>query len=108
MQNEIIITAEGILWILGAIVAIGGATAVVSRWLTPFRNLKTEVEELKTEVAAIKGSQKGDHKELEKLEESNEKICRCVLAITDHELTGNSVERLREARDEMQNYLISK
>lgn len=116
-MNEITITAEGLLWILGAIITIGGASAVISRWAAPFRTLKASVElkvdkkefdSLKEELATLKGYQKGDHRELEKLEEGNEKICKCILAITDHELTGNSVDKLREAKNEMQDYLIKK
>lgn len=108
MGNEIIITVQGLLWFLGAIGVIGGATAVIARWLAPFRKLKTEVETLKTEVAECKRFQKNDHTELGKLEQGIEKICKCTLAITDHELTGNSVDKLRAAKDEMQDYLIQK
>lgn len=116
-MNEIVITAEGLLWLLGAIITIGGATAVISRWSAPFRELKEavkgkagkdELEKLKEEFALLRSYQKGDHNELEKLEEGNEKICKCILAITDHELTGNSVDKLREAKNEMQDYLIKK
>lgn len=108
MENQIIITVEGVLWFCGAIIAIGGATAVISRWVSPFRKLKTEVENLKTEFNTLKGYQNADHKELQKIETGTEKICKCVLAITDHELTGNSVDKLRKAKDEMQDFLIEK
>lgn len=108
MENTITITVEGLLWFCGAIVALGGATAVISRWLTPFRKLKQDLENLKREMEEWKGYQKIDHKELQKLEIGNEKICKCLLAITDHELTGNSVDRLKQAKNEMQDYLIQK
>lgn len=108
MENQIVITVEGIVWFCGAIVAIGGATAVISRWVSPFRKLKLEVENLKKEFITLKGYQNADHKELQKIETGTEKICKCVLAITDHELTGNSVDKLRKAKDEMQDFLIEK
>lgn len=117
MDNGITITLEGVLFVLGAIITLGGAIAVISRWLAPVRNLKTQVankadktelEELKRQFAEIKSSQNTDHKELQKIETGVEKMCKCVFAITDHELTGNSVDRLKEAKEEMQNYLIHK
>lgn len=117
MENTITITVEGLLWFCGAIAAIGGATAVISRWLTPFKKLKEDVsqkanqadfEALKREVSEWRGYQKTDHKELEVLTTGNEKVCQCLLAIIDHELTGNSVDRLRKAKDEMQEYLIKR
>lgn len=94
--------------ILSAIVVIGGATTVIAKWTTPFKTLKKEVADIRDELDTLKRYQNGDHKELEKIELGTEKICKCVLAITDHELTGNSVEKLRKAKDEMQDFLIEK
>ena len=118
MNNETIsITVNALLWILGAIITIGGATAVISRWIKPYKDLKktvadkadkTELEEMKKELELLKGYQNTDHKELNTIEKGVEKICKCVLAITDHELTNNSIEKLKKAKDEMQDFLITK
>ena len=118
MEHEAMITTyETILWILGGIITIGGASAVIARWIAPFRKLKEEVkgkataaelEMLEKRVNELLGSQCKDHDKLQDVETGNEKICKCVLAIINHELTGNSVDKMREARDEMQNYLIQK
>ena len=108
MTNEIVITVESLLWFLGVITAIGAASAVVSKWFSPFRKLKEEVSTLKKDFESLKNYQNNDHQELKKVEVGIEKICKCTLAITDHELTGNSVDKLREAKDEMQDYLIQK
>ena len=117
MDNEITITVETLLKGLAFVVTLGGATAVISRWLSPFKALRADVdtkankadfEELKKEFATIKTYQKSDHKELEKVELGNEKICKGLLAIMDHELTGNSVDNLRKTKSEIQEYLIQK
>ena len=103
--------------ILGFITIVGGATAVMSRWATPFKTIKSQMsnkaeksdlDALKQEVSILRGYQSSDHKELQKIETGTEKICKCVLAITDHELTGNSIDKLRKAKDEMQDFLIEK
>lgn len=107
-SESIVITYETILWILGGIITIGGATAVISRWLAPFRKMKEEISSLREEVATLRGYQNGDHDRLKDVETGNEKICKCVLAIINHELTGNSVDGMKKARDEMQDYLIQK
>lgn len=101
MGSEIVITVEGLLWICGAIITIGGAITIITKFFAPFSDLKKR-------VAALESKFEGDHQELGKLEIGIEKICKCTLAITDHELTGNSVDKLREAKDEMQDYLIQK
>ena len=33
-------------------------------------------------------------------------MCRSVLALVNHEITGNNIEKLKQARDEIQNTLI--
>lgn len=101
MENEIVITMNGLLWFCGAIGVIGAAAAVLAKVFAPFKNLEKRVSALETK-------QNGDHEELKKVETGIEKICKCTLAITDHELTGNSVDKLRAAKDEMQDYLIAK
>ena len=101
MGNEIVITVNSLLWFCGAIIAVGTAATIISKIFAPYKNLEKRVSALETK-------QDGDHKELQKVETGIEKICKCTLAITDHELTGNSVDKLREAKDEMQDYLIQK
>lgn len=99
--ENIAISFGDILWFLGFVVALGSAIAVFSRFFSPFKELKARVDKLEA-------YQNNDHNALKTLETGNEKICKCILAITDHELTGNSVDKLRKAKDEMQDYLIEK
>lgn len=107
-MNDLEIFYKVALGILSAIVVIGGATTVITKWTSPFKALKKEVADIRGELNTLKRYQSGDHKELEKIEVGTEKICKCVLAITDHELTGNSIDKLRKAKDEMQDFLIQK
>ena len=107
-MEELTVFWKVLLAFAAGVVTIGGATAVFSRWATPYKTLKADVESLKTEFATLKSYQNIDHKELQKVEIGIEKLCKCTLAITDHELTGNSVDKLGAAKDEMQDYLIEK
>lgn len=122
-MKDITISLEGVLWVLGFIVTAGGAIKVIQK-LNPFKkireaiNAKAEKEEfelLKKEFAqykkeheTLKEYQSEDHDKLKTLEKGNEVICKCMLALTDHELTGNGQEQLKKAKEEMHNYLISK
>lgn len=119
-MNETInfeITLNTLMYLLGLIAAAGAATAVISRWLSPYKKLKEDVankvdkaefEALKKEVKTVTDYQDEDHDTLKRFERGNEVICKCILAITDHELTGNGKEQLKRAKEEMQNYLIEK
>lgn len=117
MEKQIIITVESLLWVLGIIITLGGATAVISRWTSPYRKLKEDVkakvdrvdfDNLKAEVVKLKNYQNTDHEAQQKAEKGNEIMYKCVLALIDHELTNNSIDKLKKAKDEMQNYLIEK
>ena len=50
---------------------------------------KEEFEELQKEVANLKDYQDEDHDRLKTLEKGNEAICKCILAITDHDSIRN-------------------
>ena len=116
MEN-VSITLGDVLYFLGLVITAGGAQAVISRWLSPAKKFKKSVEdnvdksafdELKAKVEKLENYQNIDHKELKTVELGNEKICKGILAIMDHELTGNSIEKLRKTKDEIQDYLIEK
>lgn len=122
-MKDITISFEGVLYFLGFIVTAGGAIKVIQK-LNPlkkirealnakaekeeFELLKKEFEQLKKEHENLKDYQNEDHERLKTLEKGNEVICKCMLALTDHEITGNGQEQLKKAKEEMHNYLIAK
>lgn len=116
-MQDITISLEQIYWGLLFIVALGGAVAVLAKVVRPFKAMKqtladkadkADFDALKAEFTQLKSYQDTDHGKLKDLEKGNEVICKCLLALTDHELTNNSVDKLKAAKDEMQNYLIKK
>lgn len=110
--NALPIVWKMILGICAMIAAVGGAVAIIVKVFTPIKDMKKDLEALKQ---LHKNDQKGneakfeqDFKEIEKLEKANHHICQCMLALMDHEITGNSIERLKNARDELHLFLIEK
>lgn len=93
----IMITIKTILAICGGISIVGGAIAVIHRWLNPAINLKNKVEEL--DVANKELTEK-----LEQLTENTQILCRCVLVL----LAGNTDDDSRIAKNELQEFLIKK
>lgn len=98
---ELTITLKTLLAIFSGLAVIGGGTAVIVRMLTPFRSLKKQVNRHHELLEK-------DNRRIANIEEGNKMICRCMLALLDHEITGNSVEKLKETRQELQNYLIER
>lgn len=110
--NTLPIIWKMVLAICGMIAAIGGAAAIITKVFAPVKELKRRIGELES---LHKNDQQGnlnrfekDLKEIGLLEESNRHICQCMVALMDHEITGNSIERLKNARDELNRFLIEK
>ena len=116
-MEDVTITLEHLAWGMGFLITTASASKVVHSWFKPIKKLKEDVngkvdkeefQELQKEVEIWKGYQNEDHDRLKKVEKGNEVICKCILALTDHSLTGNSVDKLKRAKEEMQDYLIEK
>lgn len=116
-MEEVTISLGNVAWFLGFLVTVGAVIKMVHSWFKPIKKLKEDIdnkvdkaefEKVKKELETLKDYQNEDHDRLKILEKGNEAICKCILAITDHELTGNSVDKLQKAKEEMQNYLIEK
>jgi len=45
---------------------------------------------------------------LDSLEEMNKTVCKSLLAIIDHEISGNNIEKMKAIRDELQRVLIER
>ncbi len=87
-----------ILFASGVIVAVGGATAVIVRWITPAIRFRERFNRLEEEQCSMKV-------DLEDIKEMTGLMCKGVLAILDHEITGNSVTKLAAVKEEIRNYL---
>lgn len=92
-----------LLAICGAISVIGGAINIILNWRKTSRITKHELE--------IK-----DHeRRISKLEDNSRSqdsftkvLCNSVLALVSHEINGNSVDKLKTAQEELQDFLINK
>jgi hypothetical protein len=97
-----------IMFLASTITAIGGAIAILKKWWNNTHTTKN-TELLKEHEDKIK-----NHEErLTKLEKRNEwqesyisVMCESMLALLDHNINGNSIEKLKKAKDEMKDFLI--
>ena len=95
------VTSEQIIYICSFIAAVWGIWKIVKEIRKPNDNLKVEVSK-HTRLLD------NDDKRLKEYEESNRMILQCLLVIINHEITGNGIENLKHARDDLQEYLINK
>ena len=90
---------------LTAIVLIGGAVAVIYKWIRPIICLKDMVEENKAEIGRLKKHETRDLGTLRNLQEMNKAQCAAMLCIINHMIDGNHVDRMQETRDSIQELL---
>ena len=95
------VTSEQIIYICSFIAAVWGIWKIV-------KEIRKPNDDLKAEVSKHTLLLDNDNKRLKEYEESNRMILQCLLVIINHEITGNGIENLKRARDDLQEYLINK
>lgn len=95
------ITSAQILAFCAFVTALWGVWKIV-------KEIKKPNDDLKNKVAQHELLLDNDNKRLKDIEESNRMILQCLLVIINHDITGNGIEKMKSARDELQEYLINK
>lgn len=100
------VTFQTVLAIFGAIAAIMAGVSGIAKMLSPFKELKAKVD-------AHEQSLKLGNKKFEciesKIEEQGKmqrEICKSLIVIMNHEVTGNSIDKLKAQQEELQQFLI--
>ena len=95
------ITSNQILAFCALLTAIWGVWKIV-------KEIKKPNDDLKEKVTEHDMLLDNDDKRLASIEESNKMTLQCLLVIINHEITGNGIEKMKAARDELQEFLINK
>lgn len=105
--HDLLVTGQTLLAICGGITIIVAALTSLTKMLSPFKELQKTVQQHTTAL------QKGDE-EFKKLTEAiqhqdatQRQICKSLVVIMNHEITGNSVDKLRAQQEELQTFLIN-
>ena len=86
------------------VVFLGGVLSVAKNW----RDLRKPSEDQQKWRRDTDAKLARDNERLVSLEGGNRVLCQGMLAMLNHEITGNSVEKLKKAQEEMQTYLINR
>ena len=105
--NTLILT---ILALAGAIITLGGATSVLKRWWTNSKGMKNEekINKLDKRVESVEFKTQRLERHQDEQEEFTKIMCNSMLALLNHSITGSSTEKLKEAEEEIKQYLINK
>ena len=86
---------------LGGIAILAGGIRVIISFLHPFKTMKERVDKHDELLDR-------DNQRLRNEAEATKVTMRVLLALIDHEITGNSVEKLQQAKEVIRAYLIDR
>lgn len=98
---EFSITANQIMGFCALVTALWGFWKIVKEFKKPNDDLKKKVEKHDELLDT-------DNRRLGDIEESNKMMLQCLLVMINHNITGNGIDKLKETRDELQEFLIKK
>lgn len=104
MDKITAIDFRGFIVVLAALVVFAGGILSLAKNWRDLRKPSADVEKWRRDVDAKLNR---DNQRLNSLEGGNKVLCQGMLAMLNHEITGNSIERLKKAQDNMQEYLIN-
>lgn len=93
------------LWVSAALVAFALAVWGLVDKIRAARKPATDLAEWR---AAVDHKLDRDKKRIDSLEDGQKAVCRGLLALLNHEITGNSIDKLKDAQAELTNYLINR
>lgn len=98
---EFTVTTTQIIWLCSFIGALWGLAKVIKEIRKPNEDLKKEVKEHSHKL-------KSDEERIKDIETSNHMILQSLFVIINHDITGNGIDKLRNQRDELQEFLSNK
>ena len=98
---EFVITSNQIMGFCALVASLWGLWKIVKEWKKPSDDLKSTVEKHDALLD-------NDNRRLKEIEDSNSMIPQCLLVLITHSITGNGIEKMKDIREELQDFLISK
>lgn len=86
------------LSICGGVSIVGGAAAVIFKWITPALRLNKRVE-------ILEDHDKRDFETLKRIAERDSLILEVLSTMLDSQISGDNVEELKKTKQKLTNYL---
>lgn len=104
--HDLAITFQTILAIFGAIAAVMAGVSAIAKMLSPFKELKTKVENHEDRLMEAEKRFKKLEDQLDSQSKMQREICKSLIVIMNHEVTGDSIDKLKNQQEELQQFLI--
>lgn len=87
-----------LLSICGGVTMVGGAAAVIFKWITPAFRLNKRVK-------ILEEHDKRDYASLQRIAERDSLILEVLSTMLDSQISGNNVEELKKTKQKLTEYL---
>lgn len=88
--------------------AAGVVISAVSKMRKPNEDQNKRLDEIEKRIDEHDKWFAADKHRLEGIEEGNRVTQRAILALLDHSIDGNNTQQMKDAKDELQKYLIER
>lgn len=103
--GDLTVTVTTILQLIGTFGVISGGiagvVALVHKFSKPHQTLKEKVDRHDELLGR-------DKVRLDEIESGNQLILRSLMSLIEHEINGNSVDKLKKIKEDIHDYLIKK
>ena len=105
--EALVTTFQTLLAILGVFTCIAGGISAITKLLSPFKKIKETSNNHELRLAKIEEDEKELKDSIEMVAETDKILCKVLLEILDHVITGNHVDRLKSVREELEEFIIN-
>lgn len=102
------VTARTILAILGGATCVVGGVSAIAKMFGPIVNMKKEINANKKKLSNDFERMAEMERQIGATMEADKVICKSLLVLLDHEITGNGIDKLKVQRGELEQYLINR
>lgn len=111
-DTQVVISFKAVLIICGAIMTIGGATVyiikIIQKIKQPEETQNQKITNLENRVTVLEGYSKSVNDRIKVMEEGMKVTQQALLAIMSYEINGNDIDKLKQAKDDLEEYLIKR
>ncbi len=102
------VTVQTILTIFGGITCIAAGVSAIVKMFNPLKEMQKKVSDHDSKLQKDYEHLNELDDAIKDIEKSNRVMCKSLLALLNHEITGNGIDKLKEQREVLEQFLIDK
>ena len=101
-----------VLYACTAVTTVSAAVSVILTWIAkakePNARQNIRLDQLEAKIEKLSAYLDSDNKRIKAIEEGNKVTQKALLALMSHAINGNDTDKLTEAKNSLEQYLINK